>query len=118
MKAALFGFVMAMVLSAGVFGEGQETVYEPGSGVTLPKVVKEVRAQYPTTDTRVQGTVTMKCVVQRDGKVGDVTVVQSLDPRLDDAAVAALKQWEFEPGTRNGMPVAVRVSVEMTFTLK
>jgi TonB family protein len=47
-------------------------------------------------------------------------VVQSLDSEygLDDEAVKALKQWEFEPGTKDGAPVAVRVDVEMTFKLK
>ena len=112
--------VMTLVVCAALAGLAQETVYEPGNGVTLPKVVKEVRAQYPqgSMDSRVQGTVLMKCVVQRDGKPGDITVTKSLEPTLDEAAIAALKQWEFEPGKKDGTAVAVRVSIEMTFTLK
>ena len=97
-------------------------VYDPGNGVTLPALVKEVRPQ----DTRaamqakVQGTVLLSCVVQDDGKLGDVTVVRSLDAEhgLDDQAVAAAKQWEFKPGTKNGKPVAVRITIELRFTLK
>ena len=88
--------------------------------MTLPKVVKEVRPQYPpgTMETGVQGTVTLRCVVERDGRPDEITVAESLEPRLDEAAVEAMKQWEFEPGQRSGMPVAVRIAVEMTFTLK
>lgn len=113
-------YVVTLVICAALTGVAQETVYEPGSGVTLPKVVKEVRAQYPpgSMDSQVQGTVLMKCVVKRDGKPGDITVTKSLEPTLDEAAVAALKQWEFEPGKKDGAAVAVRVAIEMTFTLK
>ena len=44
----------------------------------------------------------------------------SLDPTygLDEQAVAAAKRWEFKPGTKDGKPVAVRVTLEMSFTLK
>jgi protein TonB len=119
MKAA--AVAMAIVgLLAGVVGTAQEQVYEPGGGVTLPKVIKEVRPQYPpgTMETGIQGVVRLRCVVQRDGRPGEVTVSDSLEPRLDEAAVEAMKQWQFEPGQRNGMPVAVRIAVEMKFTLK
>jgi len=47
------------------------------------------------------------------------TVVRSLDPTfgLDAQAVIAARQWIFKPGTKDGQPVAVRVMIEMTFTL-
>mgnify|MGYP003509931133 FL=1 len=53
-------------------------------------------------------------------EVGDVEVSESLDKvyGLDEAAIQALKQWRFDPGTKDGKPVAVRVEVEMSFTLK
>ena len=55
-----------------------------------------------------------------NGVVGDVEIVESLDKvyGLDDQAIKAIRQWTFEPGTKDGKPVAVRVEVEMTFTLK
>jgi len=47
-------------------------------------------------------------------------VTKSLDQKygLDDQAVTAMKKWQFKPGTKDGKPVAVRVTVEMTFKLK
>ncbi len=62
----------------------------------------------------------MTCIVQTDGSCTDVDVVESLDTRygLDRQAQRALRQWRFEPGMRQGEPVAVLVTVEMTFTLR
>jgi TonB family protein len=58
--------------------------------------------------------------VLHDGTVGDVSVIRSLDSTfgLDQQAVAAMKRWLFTPGKKNDKPVAVRVQVEMNFTLK
>ena len=60
----------------------------------------------------------MECVVGIDGKSSDVKVIRSLDPDLDRAAVEAAKLWEFQPGTRQGKPVPVIVTVAIGFTLK
>lgn len=59
-------------------------------------------------------------VVLPNGTVGDVTVVKSLDDEhgLDEQAIRATRQWQFKPGTKDGKPVAVEVTIEMTFTLK
>ena len=95
-------------------------VYRPGAGVSAPVVVKEARPQY-TPDAKgakIQGTVALECVVQTDGTVGDVKVTRSLDAGLDQEAIKAVKQWRFEPGTKDGKPVPVLVTLEMTFTLR
>ncbi|MDP2052987.1 MAG: M56 family metallopeptidase [Acidobacteriota bacterium] len=95
-------------------------VHQPGSGVTLPVVVKEVKPVYPrdVLPEKVQGSVWMRCVVLAGGTVGDIEVTRSLHPRLDREAVQAATQWEFKPGTKDGKPVAVEITLEMTFTLK
>lgn len=71
-------------------------------------------------DQRIEGTVLSDVVVLADGSVGDVKVTQSLDSvyGLDANAVKAMKPWRFEPGTKDGKPVAVRVAVEMIFALR
>jgi protein TonB len=96
--------------------------YRPGNGVLLPAVIKEVKPAYTAEAMRakVQGTVLLECVVNPDGSVGQVDVVRSLDSSfgLDQEAVKAAKQWRFRPGTRFGEPVAVLVTIELTFTLR
>jgi TonB family protein len=69
---------------------------------------------------KVQGSVLVEAVVLPDGTVGDVRVVRSLDNvfGLDQEALKAAKQWKFVPGTRFGQPVAVLVTIELTFTLR
>jgi TonB family protein len=91
-------------------------------GITLPRPIKEAKPRYTAEAMRakISGAVLLEAVVLADGTVGNVEVVQSLDPLfgLDQNAIRAVKQWRFEPGTRDGTPVAVLVTVEMTYTLK
>jgi periplasmic protein TonB len=98
------------------------TVYEAGDpGVSVPTVRREVRPSYTALAiaNRIQGSILLAAVVLRDGTVGEVAVVRSLDTTfgLDAQAVQAARQWLFNPGIREGAPVAVRVNIEMTFTL-
>jgi protein TonB len=103
----------------GGFGGG---AYRPGSGVTLPSVIREVRPAYTADAMRakVQGSVWLECIVMPDGSVGEVKVTRSLDPifGLDQEAIRAAKQWRFRPGMRQGEPVPVIITIELTFTLR
>ena len=106
-------------------GEGGGTgggVYRPGNGVELPQVVVQKKPNYTAEAMRakVQGVVWVDAVVLPDGTVGDVSVTKSLDSTfgLDQEAVKAAKQWKFLPGRRFGTPVAVLVTIELTFTLR
>jgi protein TonB len=111
-------------LSAVVPVRAQDTpqVYRPGNGVTLPILVREVRPGYTQAamQQHIEGTVLLDAVVKADGSVGDVTVVRSLDAEygLDEEAVKAVRMWEFKPGTLEGKPVAVLITIELNFTLK
>jgi TonB family protein len=97
-------------------------VHKPGNGVSLPVPTREAKAEYPPAAMQrgIQGSVFLRVVVLASGEVGDVQVSQSLDAEygLDDAAVAAMKKWQFEPGKKGGKPVAVEVAIEMSFRLK
>ncbi|TDI25435.1 MAG: energy transducer TonB [Acidobacteria bacterium] len=96
--------------------------YRPGNGVETPRPIREIKPRYTAEAMRakVQGAVWLEAVVLPDGSVGDVRIIRSLDRNfgLDDEAVKAAKQWRFIPGTRFGEPVAVLVTIELTFTLR
>jgi len=66
---------------------------------------------------KVQGNVTLGCVIDTEGKVRGVELVRGLDARLNETAQEALSKWEFYPATRNGDPIEVDVIVEIPFRL-
>jgi TonB family protein len=105
--------------SGGGFGGG---AYRPGSGIDIPVLIREVKPLYTPDALRakIQGVVLLEAVVQPDGTVGDVQIVRSLDPvfGLDQEAIKAARQWRFIPGKRQGLPVPVLVTIELTFTLR
>lgn len=97
--------------------------YRPSEpGLTLPRLLREVKPQYTKAalDKRIVGTVVLDCVVREDGKVGACQVTRSLDAQfgLDEEAMKAARQWVFLPGKKNGVPVPVLVTIELTFTLR
>ena len=110
---------LAFVALAGV---QDATIYTPGDGVSIPQPTKQVKAEYTAEamQNRIEGKVGLDVVVLADGTVGDVKVTESLDTvyGLDKNAVAAMKQWVFKPGMKDGKAVAVRVHVMMNFSLK
>lgn len=120
-KLIALGFAVVAFGAAG-YAQEPSRVYSLGEGVISPVMVREVKPQYTSEarKARIQGTVTLEVVVVEDGTVDKVKVTQSLDDKygLDEQAVKAVKQWRFKPGTKDGKPVPVRVSIEMTFTLK
>jgi TonB family protein len=109
-------------LGKGFGGGTGGGAYKPGAGITLPRVLREVKPQYTADAMRakVQGSVWLECIVMPDGSVGDVRVTRSLDPifGLDQEAIKAAKQWRFSPGIRQGEPVPVIITIELTFTLR
>lgn len=92
-----------------------------GPGVTQPRLLSRVDPKYTELGVRgrIQGTVTIEFVIELDGTVGPTRVTQSLDAPsgLDDAAVAALKQWRFTVATQDGLPVRALASAVLEFRL-
>ena len=94
--------------------------YRPGDGVKAPRLLKEVKPTYPPSamGSGITGTVTLECVVLPDGGCSSIRVVKALDSApLMDEAMRALKQWRFIPGEKDGKPVPVIVTIEMSFSL-
>jgi periplasmic protein TonB len=94
--------------------------YRPGSGIEPPRLLREVKADYTDEGRRrsLQGDVVLEIVVRRDGSVGEVTLLQGLGAGLDQRAIAAVRQWRFDPARRRGAPVDVIVEVAVEFTLR
>lgn len=104
--------------SGGGIGGG---VYRPGGSVTSPTLVWQVRPAYTSDALRqkIQGLVVLELVVRSDGRPTDIHVTRSLDPGgLDQEAIRAVQQWQFDPGRLAGTPVDVLVLVELRFSIR
>jgi TonB family protein len=117
--AAIAQFPIGTAVSA----QSRPEVFKGGDdGVSLPRVVTEVKPQYTkeAMDAKIQGMVRLRAVVLASGDVASVEVVRSLDEKygLDQSAVAAAMQWKFVAGRKDGKPVAVEITLEMVYRLK
>jgi TonB family protein len=88
-----------------------------GGKIHAPRKIKDVQPVYPAIaqSARVAGPVTIEATIGADGKIIDAKVVRSI-PMLDQAALDAVRQWEYTPTLLNGVPVPVLVTVTVNFT--
>lgn len=88
-----------------------------GGQIQPPTRVKDVKPIYPAIaqTAKVSGSVTIEATIGVDGKVADAKVVQSV-PLLDQAALDAVRQWEYMPTLLNGVPIPVVTMVTVNFT--
>ena len=66
---------------------------------------------------RQEGTVVLEATIDMTGAVADVSVVRSV-PLLDDAAIAAVRQWRYTPTRLNGVAVPVLMTITVNFSLR
>ena len=100
----------------GGIGGGAYTI---GGGVTAPRVIYAPEPEFSeeARKTKFQGTVVLWLIVGTDGRTRDIRIYRSLGMGLDEKAIEALRRWRFEPGRKDGVPVAVQVTVEVNFRL-
>jgi TonB family protein len=87
--------------------------------VTAPRALFAPEPDYTEAarKARLEGMAVFKVIIGVDGKVYDPKLLKSLSPDLDAQAIAAMKQWKFQPATLNGQPVAVFIKIEVNFQL-
>ena len=91
----------------------------PGGSIKPPRKIKDVKPVYPQgalTD-QARGTVIIEATIGVDGKVRETRVLHSVPP-LDQAALDAVRQWEYAPSLVNGVPVAVVMTVIVNFAIQ
>jgi len=91
----------------------------PGGDLRPPTRIKDVQPVYPAIaqSARVQGVVIVEAIIGTDGKVRDARVLRSI-PLLDQAAVDAVRQWEYTPSRLIGVSVPVIITVTVNFILR
>ena len=108
----------------GGYGHGKNAGYggdtfSAGNGVSAPVPLYKPEPAYSeeARKAKLQGLVSLWIVVDPQGNVGDIRVTKGLGMGLDEKAMEAVRTWKFRPGLRKGVPVPVRVLVEVYFRL-
>lgn len=88
-------------------------------GMKAPYKIVDVPPAYPAVAqrARVEGVVILEAVIDAQGNVRSARVLKSI-PLLDQAALDAVKGWQFTPTLLNGVPVPVMMTVTVNFTLQ
>src|SRR6185436_13360163 len=88
--------------------------------VVPPRLSHFVDADYPkeALDAGLTADVVLRLRVEADGSVSEAEVLQPAGHGFDEAAVAAARQFIFDPARRDGKPVAARIPFRYSFTLK
>lgn len=109
--------------SAGQSSVPASDVTQPidaGSAPTAPspRKVKHVNPVYPVAarDQKITGVVILEARIGADGRVVDASVLRSI-PELDQAALDAVRQWEFVPQLVNGVPMPFTMTTTIQFSL-
>ena len=100
----------------GVADNNDEPVIDMGPGIVPPRVTHQVNPVYKDDEGfRITGSVIVGLIVSSKGEPKEVHVVRSLEKAVDQSAVEAVQQWQFEAARKDGKPVAVRITVEIRF---
>ena len=96
-----------------------EGAYRVGALTTPPRRIKDVKPEFPDVAQRkrVGGAVVIQILIGPDGKVRDARILESA-PDFDEAALNAVRQWEYTPSMLNGVAVPVVMTTTITFALK
>lgn len=87
-------------------------------GVIQRVQIRKVNPAYPEAarSEHIQGSVVMQVIIDREGKIRDVKVISG-PPELTDAAVVAVRQWQYKPFFLMGRPVEVETQILINFNL-
>jgi TonB family protein len=116
-RALAFPLMLVLAGLAGAADSKDEPVIDMAPGIVAPRVTHQVNPVYREDEEafRITGSVIVGLVVSSKGEPKDVHVVRGLDKAVDQSAVEAVQQWQFEAARKDGKPVAVRITVEIRF---
>lgn len=84
-----------------------------------PRAIVQTAPQYPPElrKRKVTGTVEVTFLVEESGRVTQPRVERATEPGFERAALDAVRQWRFEPGTRGGKRVSFKMRIPISFRI-
>ncbi|NWF83269.1 MAG: energy transducer TonB [Bryobacteraceae bacterium] len=123
-RAGAFALAVAMCaallpVAAAQKSKTDEKAYKIGGGVKAPSVISKVEPRYTqeARDAKLQGSVLLAGEINKQGVPENIRVLKGMELGLSESAVAAVKQWKFKPGMKDGKPVRVKANIEVNFRL-
>jgi protein TonB len=103
----------------GYGGSFGGNVYNYGGGVSAPSILHKVEPEYSEEARKAkwQGVVELTVIVDAAGHPRDIKVARTLGLGLDQKAIEAVEKWLFKPGMKDGKPVAVFATIQVSFHL-
>jgi len=94
-------------------------VFHVGGGISAPQAISTPDPDYTeeARRTKTQGTCILGLIVDAEGHPRDIRVVRGLGSGLDAKAIEAVERWGFDPAKKDGKPVNVQISGEVSFRL-
>ncbi len=121
--AGTFASALTLRMHVNAAIAGSATGDQPGritvpAGKMVDLLVKKEPPQYPpmAKKARVQGTVVLRMLIGKDGKVQELHVLSG-PKMLTTSALKAVQQWEYKPYLLNGNPVEVETKVNVIYSL-
>ena len=95
-------------------------IFRVGGGVSPPHAIYSPNPEYSeqASKAKLEGTCVLSLIVGVDGKAHGIKVVTPLGKGLDEKAINAVNTWKFQPGMKDGVPVATQIEVMVEFHLK
>jgi TonB family protein len=133
-KAPAFGWIALLLFSglAQICAQTQSSpgadssekgtgdrIYRVGGGVSPPRAISSPDPEYSERARKegYGGTCVLVLIVDPKGLPRDIRVTRALGLGLDEKAIEAVRSWTFHPAMKDGIPVAVRINVEVSFHL-
>lgn len=127
-----FACIMPWVLAFCIILTGCQTVPDSAQNIdfnrvfklsevdVIPKRIHIAQPVYPFELRRagISGSAKVAFVVDKDGKVIDLHIVEATQPGFGEASVKCVKKWTFSPGLKQGRPVAVSMYQVLTFEVE
>jgi TonB family protein len=93
-----------------------EKIYEISKGIKPPRAIDTPEPSFSdkALNARLRGTIYLRIVVDKTGRVSRVRLERALGYDMDELAMEKVKTWHFAPALRDGQPVAVAMKLEIS----
>ncbi len=118
-------WIAACILAVGAFGNAVAAPLPEVPAKVLsdariaPEIMHTVAPHHPPAlrEKLINGEAEIECLIGDNGQILEATITSATHPEFGEAALEAVRQWQFKAGERDGQPAAMRVKIPISFEL-